>query len=132
MAQGNRFSRVLAVGLVAMPGLLSTGCQGFGCAYRDTPGTARITSNDAGSGACTSPVVVLFDFTPNDPSKASLAVTGVRVQVGEGVDPSRAWVDASGLSVGSVHPATRSDETHGSCSPREINLDGVDYTTACR
>ena len=121
--------RDVAGALVAAVGLIATGCGGP-CFYQKTAGTARITAIQAHSGGGSCPndgVEVLFDFTPGAASKTDLATTGTRLLVGEGLEPARSWVEASGLTVGSVHPATRSDETYGSCSPEAIILDDIDY-----
>lgn len=113
--------------LVAAIGLGSSSCRGCGCVFEETAGTARITAIQAGSDLpCPNgSVEVLFDFTPTDPSKADKAATGVQLQVGQGS------VEASGLSVGSSHRATRLDQTRGACSPLGFQLDDVDYVAAC-
>ncbi len=103
-------------------------------AYTETPGTARITAVDpapADQFNCTNdPVRVLFDFTPADASLASRSATGVALTIGPGRNPPRAWVTASGLSVGSEHPAIRSDEAVGSCTPLVWELSDVDESAA--
>lgn len=115
--------------------LAGSGCGGP-CEYRRTTGTARVTAiqSSAGGNACSNGVNVLFDFTPSDATQTELAATNVEILVGDGKSPPRSWVESSGLTVGSVHPATRSDMTSGSCSPMIISLDDVDYaagTNAC-
>jgi hypothetical protein len=99
--------------------------------YTDTPGTARIVSVEtapAGEYNCRNdPVRVLFDFTPTDPQAASLAASGVNLTIGAGMNPPRAWVTSSGLTVGSDHPAVRSDQPVGPCSPVVWKLTGLDY-----
>jgi hypothetical protein len=101
---------------------------GFGCVYEETLGSARVTSvSPSTDSSCPSGgAEVRFDFIPADAAKASLAISGVRLTVGTGYDPARTWVDASGLSVGSVHPAKRMDERSGGCSPREVILTDLD------
>lgn len=100
-------------------------------AYTQTPGTARVTaieSAPAGGHSCAKdPVRVLFDFTPTETSKASLAASGVPLTIGSGENPPRAWVTASGITVGSDLPATRSDQSAGPCSPLVFTLTSVDY-----
>lgn len=100
-------------------------------AYHDTPGTARITSvgpAPANEYRCEAdPVRVLFDFEPDDPARAELAATGVPLTVGAGAHPPRAWVEGSGLTVGSEHPAVRSDQPGGPCTPIVFALADVDY-----
>lgn len=99
--------------------------------YSDTSGTARITSlgpAPEGEYQCDAdPVEVLFDFQPDDPAKAGLAATGRSLTVGSGAHPPRAWVEASGLTVGSGHPAVRSDQPTGACSPVVFELTDLDY-----
>lgn len=101
------------------------------CAYQDTPGTARIVSvepaPDDGRDYCPDAVRVTFDFIPDS---GSGAVSGRELHIGSGTHPPRAWVDSSGLAVGSEHPAVRSDITMGTCSPRIIKLTDVDYQAA--
>jgi hypothetical protein len=70
--------------------------------------------------------MVLFDFVPQDPSKASLAATGIHLTIGDGKHPPRAWVTASGLTPGSSHHAVRSDQQSGPCSPVVWKLTDVD------
>ena len=100
-------------------------------AYTDTPGTASIVSIEAAPAdeynCSNDPVRVLFDFTPTDPQAASLAASGVKLTIGAGMNPPRAWVTSSGLTVGSVHPAVRSDQPVGPCSPIGWKLTAADY-----
>jgi hypothetical protein len=120
--------RVVVGGLVVLVGVASTGCWNLSCEYQHTAGVARVTAIQAPSiNGCSNGVDVVFDFTPSDGLKADVAATGVRLLVGGGLSPAKAWVEASGLSVGSDHPATRSDVVRGGCSPLEITLDDVDY-----
>ncbi len=131
--EAQRFFRTGAVVVLAAVGLLSTGCPGFGCLYERTAGMARIAvvQSSTRAGSCPNdPVEVLFDFTPNEASNTNLVATGERLTVTSGSDPARSWVEASGLPVGSVHPATRSDETNGACAPLGFSLDDVDYKVA--
>lgn len=99
-------------------------------AYFDTAGTARIASVEAapaGEYNCTNdPVKVLLDFAPLDPARPDLAASGYPLTVGAGANPPSAWVTASGLVVGSEHPAMRSDQPVGPCSPVVIELTDVD------
>lgn len=98
--------------------------------YTDTTGTARIVSVEtapAGEYNCRNdPVRVLFDFTPADPARAAMAASGVQWTIGGGANPPRAWVLASGLTVGSDHPAVRRDQPVGPCSPVVWHLVDVD------
>jgi hypothetical protein len=96
------------------------------------PGTAEIlsvTAPPSGENACPKdPVRVAFRFTPTEPK---LPVTETfDLTVGDGKHPSRAWVDSSGLSVGSSHPAMRKELTAGACTPLVIRLTDVDYSAA--
>ena len=107
-------------------------------AHSDTEGTAHITSiasAPAGESNCQNdPVKVLFDFIPHDPGNVGLAASGIPLTVGQGSNPPRAWVMSSGLSVGSDHPAIRSDQPVGPCSPvvyRFLDLDMAAGLSAC-
>ncbi|BDG01048.1 hypothetical protein [Anaeromyxobacter oryzae] len=100
-------------------------------AYTDTPGTARITVVEAApadqSNCTNDPVRVLFDFTPADADLvASRAARDVQLTIGSGQNPPRAWVTASGLTIGSEHPAIRSDQPVGPCKPVVLKLTDVD------
>ncbi len=99
--------------------------------YTDTPGTASIVSVETAPAneydCANDPVRVLFDFTPTDPQAASLAASGVKLTIGAGMNPPRAWVTSSGLTVGSDHPAVRSDQPVGPCSPVVWKLTAADY-----
>jgi hypothetical protein len=105
----------------------ASGCaEGPECSTRwsDTAGTARIVSVESAPwdwDQCpvADPVVVRFDFTPTDPARSALAVTGWMLG---GKPPARSWVSASGLTVGSEHPATQSG-----APPIGVYLDDVDY-----
>ncbi len=102
--------------------------------YTDTAGTAHITSISgapSGQNNCPKdPVQVLFDFTPADPTKAYLAASGVALTIGEGMNPPRAWVSASGITVGAVLPAKRADGPPGPCPPTVISVTGLDWGAA--
>jgi hypothetical protein len=104
------------------------------CSFERTPGKARIVSADPAptneKNCSTESVKVVFDFTPDDPDKADLAQKGVPLVLGGGHNPSRSWVESSGLTVGSEHPAIRTEITEGSCPPGDISLTDVDYAEA--
>jgi hypothetical protein len=124
--------------LVAATSLALAGCgplpPGKCGAYTDTPGTAKITSIStppAGQHNCTKdPVRVLFDFTPADPAKASLATTDVQLTIGSGQNPPLAWVTASGIDVGVELPVTRSDQPSGPCPPIAWTFTSLDEGAA--
>lgn len=101
------------------------------CDYVDTPGVATIVSvsaADPGDLNCSNdPVVVNFDFLPDDPAQAGLAALGVRLRISEGVNPPRAWTEAEGLVTGSLHPCVRRDISSGTCTPLLFVLSDVDY-----
>lgn len=103
-------------------------------AYSDTVGTARITSISsapADQNNCRNdPVEVFFDFTPADPTKASLAASGVTLTIGSGENPPRAWVTASGISVGADLPVTRHDQPVGPCPPTAWTFTSLDQAAA--
>jgi len=118
--------------------LLVTGCAADGMgkcgAYTDTVGTARITaisSAPADQGGCRNdPVRVLFDFTPADPTKTSLAASGIGLTIGSGQYPPRAWVTASGINVGTDLPVIRHDQPVGPCSPTGWTFTSIDHAAA--
>jgi hypothetical protein len=103
-------------------------------AYTDTEGTARITSIStapADQNNCRNdPVRVLSDFTPADPARASLSASGVMLLIGSGLNPSRAWVTASGIAVGTDLPVTRTDQPVGPCPPTNWIFTSIDQTAA--
>lgn len=108
------------------------------CTYAETPGTAQIVAVGAAPDdehRCDDdPVQVLFDFVPDDPADLVHVAQLRALTVEAGAHPPRAWVEASGLTVGSVHPAVRSDALTGSCTPVVFELTDVDYaagTAAC-
>jgi len=112
-------------------GTASCGLPGSGCRYADTPGTAVILSigpAPGGTNACPrDPVAVLFRFSPTNSTQAPIDRS---ISIGDGKHPPRAWVESSGLTVGSAHPAIRSDSVAGACSPLVIKLTDVDYGAA--
>jgi hypothetical protein len=98
-------------------------------AYTSTPGIARITSVETPPSdqfnCSRDPVRVLFDFIPTEPGSTKGA-TGAQLTVAGGANPPRAWVTASGLAVGTEHPAVRADQPVGPCSPVVYTLTDVD------
>ena len=119
-------SPMLAAGLTAFPPIFGGPCE-----YTDTPGVATIVSvESAGPHAlnCSNdPVEVIFDYQPDDPKSGESAVTGLLLTISEGVNPSRAWVESEGLTVGSKHACTRRDIASGTCSPLLFDFTEVDY-----
>jgi hypothetical protein len=107
-----------------------SGCGGH-CEYEDIPGKARIVSVDpapmTGANCKMERVKVVFDFFPDDPSEDDLVEKGWVLTTGvPELNPPRSWVESSGLTVGSEHPAIRSEITQGSCPPtRDIYLTGL-------
>jgi hypothetical protein len=103
-------------------------------AYTDTVGTARVTSISpapAGLNSCRNdPVQVLSDFTPADPAKASLSASGITLFIGSGLYPPRAWLTASGITVGADLPVTRHDQPIGPCQPTAYSFTGIDQAAA--
>ncbi|HET8538982.1 MAG TPA: hypothetical protein VFL83_03820 [Anaeromyxobacter sp.] len=126
-------ARCCAIALAAAAGCTTTEGVGRCGPYADTPGTARIASVETappGESSCTNdPVRVLFDFAPQDPARTDLAATAVPLTIGSGQHPPRAWVTSSGLTVGSEHPAVRSDQ-QGPCPPVTFRLTDVDAAAA--
>ena len=133
-----RQSRLHIAGAAAAAALSLAGCGGEAMgkcgAYYDTPGTAHVRSIEtapADQFNCRNdPVRVLLDFTPTDPAKASLAATGVQLTIGSGQNPPRAWVTASGISVGTDLPAIRHDQPVGPCPPVGWTFTSIDRTAA--
>ena len=117
--------------VVAAPALLAA-CiaqtRGIGACgeYVDTPGTATIRAVDAapaGEYNCTNdPVMIAFDFVPDDSALSARAATGWPMMIGSGANPPSSAVAACGLAVGSSHPAVRQDALSGSCTPVLIKL----------
>jgi hypothetical protein len=119
---------VLLAGLVSQASCTPEGMGRCGT-YTPTPGTARITAAETAPAdelnCKNDPVRVLFDFTPSDPG-AGGAATNIRLHIGSGENPPRAWVEAEGLAIGSVHPAIREDQPNGPCTPEVFTLTDVD------
>jgi hypothetical protein len=128
--------RVAALVAAAAFALVGCGADAVGrCgAYTDTVGTARITSISsapADQHNCRNdPVRVLFDFTPADLSKASLAASGVTLTIGSGQNPPRAWAAAAGINVGADLPVTRHDQRVGPCPPTGWTFTSIDLAAA--
>lgn len=105
--------------------------EGGPCDYTDTPGVASVvsvTTADPDQLNCwNDPVQVIFDYVPDDPELAHLAVSGIRLAISEGVNPPAAWVEDEGLTVGSTHPCLRRDIMSGTCTPLLFELLDVDY-----
>lgn len=129
-----------AIGIVATSGVALAAASinpifppwdGGPCKYVDTPGVATIVSvesADPDALNCTNdPVEVIFDYQPDDPASADLAVTGRRLKISEGVNPPREWVESEGLIVGSQHVCIRRDITSGTCTPLLFEFADVDY-----
>jgi hypothetical protein len=118
---------LLGMALVACGG---TGAPGKCGTYTETLGTARIVSIETappdGNNCTSDPVQVLFNFTPTDPLQASRAASGIALTIGTGENPPRAWVVASGLTIGSDHAAVRYDQPVGPCDPVAFKLTSLD------
>ena len=101
------------------------------CEYANTPGVATVMSVEAADpedlNCSNDPVVVIFDFEPDDPASAGLAATGVQLRISQGVNPPREWVQSEGLIVGSQHDCIRRDITTGACAPLLFEFPAVDY-----
>ncbi len=114
------------IGASAVGGCSSAREIGACGTYVDTPGTAFVTAVQPappGENNCPNdPVKVTFDFIPDEPSQAAKAINGWSVTIGDGKNPPSAAVAACQLGVGSSHPAVRSDEQGGSCTPVVVTL----------
>jgi hypothetical protein len=109
------------------------------CTYISTQGTATINSLNSAStnsnNCNNNPVVVVFDFTPDNPANANDATDKNRVlTVGDGKNPPLNYVLNKGLTIGSTHPCTRQNITNGACTPIIFNFTDVDlsdYVASC-
>lgn len=117
----------------------STPLVGGPCTYTDTPGSATIMSmsnaNPSLYNCKNNPVEVIFNFTPDDSSKANDATDkNQSLTVGAGANPPRDYAINKGLTVGSVHQCIRQNETSGACTPWGFtfpSIDFSDYGTYC-
>jgi hypothetical protein len=107
-------------------------------AYTDSAGTLTVTAVAAAPATeyncAKDPVAVTFSFAPSDPAQAALTASDARLTIGSGQNPPSAWVTSSGLTVGSTHPAVRSDQATGACTPvvyRVSDLDIAAGLAAC-
>jgi len=126
--------------LFTVPSLLP-GCNepitGGPCQYRDFSGTAMIRSvtPDAASGRnCENDVIIVFDFTPDDPGDIDLyrfkqwPDTGrVFDLISGGSVPDR-WAQKEGLTPGSEHICIRREIRIGACSPLIFEFPDVDIS----
>jgi hypothetical protein len=111
---------------VACLGACETEGAGRCQAYVETPGTAHVTAVESApsteNNCANDPVKVTFDFAPDDETQSARAATGWTVRIAAGMNPPRAALEACGLTVGSSHPAVRSDGQGGPCTPLVIHL----------
>lgn len=112
--------------------------DGGPCRYNDTAGTATIVAirqPPQNVYSCPNdPVEVDFNFVPSDVSRADLQADNVRVTVGSGANPNRAYILAKGFGEGNVMPCIREDIGHGACTPIIYTFPGVDlsdYADSC-
>lgn len=108
------------------------------CTYLEIPGSAMITaikSARAGSNNCPrNPVVVIFDFTADDPQRSSKCMRDHYLTVGAGMNPSSDLVEKKGLKVGQTLRCIRKKIITGACSPFGFEfpeLDLSDYAKWC-
>ncbi len=97
--------------------------KGSGCRYRDIPGTCRIESvtpsgpNTYGPGFRT-----LFTFVPASENEQRLS--GVRMIIGDGKDPTSTYLEENGIAPGREFPCIRKVRLHGPCSPQAFVFPG--------
>ncbi len=108
------------------------------CTYLEIPGSARITAiQPAGAGlnnCLRNPVVVLFDFTADDPHRSCKCMPNQHLTVGAGMNPSLDLVEKKGLKIGQMLRCIRKKIITGACSPSGFTfpeLDLSDYAKWC-
>jgi hypothetical protein len=109
---------------------------GDGCLYRQIPGTAMITMNEASpSGSCPDPRAVFGIFTPTDPSHtecytdfATSIAEPLQMYVGYDAPPSACIDD---YDTGSSIPAILEVVVSGFCEPYRLQIDLPACADAC-
>jgi hypothetical protein len=97
----------------------------FSCEYKDYKGTVKISSieKDKSPSSFKDPVIVFFDFTPDDASASkSYRFTNfpdqkVGLTIAGGLHPSSKCLEKQGIKVGSEHKAVRREIMKGTCTP---------------
>jgi hypothetical protein len=100
---------------------------GGGCIYGDLIGTSaivKVVTADSDENNCPNdPVAVTFQFTPDDSGATG---SESKLTIGDGKNPPRSWVKASGLVEGSVHKCVRRDIVEGACAPVVYDFPDLD------
>ena len=123
MAFANRIMLIGALVLL-LPNCDDHALDGGPCYYHEIPGTATIVSvvESEGTTYCDVPVVVRFDFVPDEPQRYTLRyvnvypIENVRYLVGDGKNPPRRWIESIGFEAGSEHRCVRCQIYEGTCT----------------
>ncbi len=98
-----------------------------GCMYKDVPGTAtiaKVTPASAGENNCPNkPMNVTFQFKADDGGSTE---SENQLTIGDGKNPPRSWIVASGLTEGSVHKCIRQELVEGACPPVVFDFPDLD------
>lgn len=126
-------SGLFLIGLAACGSSDATSIGGP-CTYQDYAGSARIVSNATLTQldpACSNPsnaAKIVFDFTPDDPTAPDRYLFPAYSDNGNYYIIDASCVASSGLTIDSIHTATRREETHGSCPPFYIAVPDIDLS----
>jgi hypothetical protein len=124
-----RFALLVAAALLSCT---SEEEEGGPCTYVETPGTATVVTIGppaANAYNCAiDPVDVRFDFVPQDASLTALWATNVRLYVGTGQNPNRAYILSKGFAEGNTLACVRQDIRKGACVPTLYRFPGVDFS----
>lgn len=113
-------------GIAGSGGSGGYGGSGGRCVYEETPGTATITDvREVAPGiySCPDGRDVRFDFTPDDPGRASASDHAAPLRVRGGAAPPASCLVANGIEVDATFTARRSDIVAGPCTPVMWELD---------
>lgn len=102
------------------------------CAYKDIPGWARVVSIRAAPAKANNcpnhPVVVRFDFIPDDPKLTSKQAQDLTLTVAGGMNPARAYITAKGIAKGKTYRCVRREIMQGTCTPVLYTFPKIDLS----
>ncbi len=111
--------------------------EGGPCSYIEIPGTAKIVAikeADPDAYNCKNAVVVLFNFTPDDPSAVDryrihyMPDTNIELKASAGINPSRKMVEKKNIKVGQIYRSVRCEITKGTCTPLSFYIPELDFS----
>jgi len=108
------------------------------CEYKEIMGTAVISSiADANSddlNCDNEPVEVLFNFMPDDLNAKddylfpNISDSNQKIKLGEGLNPSKDYMNIKGIIKGTSHKCIRKEIVKGTCTPVLYEFSQIDFS----